>query len=303
MGLDDKGAQFLLAARRLGVSFERTATIGRQQLYVTPPLLRRRLGAFGIATTAEDTRRLFDEDGFAEPLLRLLGARQTVSIDASAYEGASRILDLNQPLPPDLEGAFTAVVDAGSLEHVFDVRTAMRNCMRMVAPDGYFLAITPANNMMGHGFYQFSPELFYRVFSEANGFTVERMLLTSTSSTHWFEVADPKAIGARVQLSGFRPTYLCVAARRGRDAVGPRHAAAAERLCHTVGGREGHGGISPRTGHDVGAEPDRTSCAIPADDGSEEPLPPAAGDLPAVRSPCVPPRRHRQAHAARTTFQ
>jgi len=210
MGLDDKGAQFLLAARRLGVSFERTATIGRQQLYVTPPLLRRRLGAFGIATTAEDTRRLFDEDGFAEPLLRLLGARQTVSIDASAYEGASRILDLNQPLPPDLEGAFTAVVDAGSL----DVRTAMRNCMRMVAPDGYFLAITPVNNMMGHGFYQFSPELFHRVFSEANGFTVERMLLTSTSSTHWFEVADPKAIGARVQLRGFRPTYLCVAARR-----------------------------------------------------------------------------------------
>ena len=214
MGLDDKGTQFLLAARRLGVSFERTATIGRQRLYVTPPLLRRRLSAFGIATTAEDTRRLFDEDGFAEPLLRLLGARQTVSIDVSAYEGASRILDLNQPLPPDLEGAFTAVVDAGSLEHVFDVPTAMRNCMRMVAPDGFFLAITPANNMMGHGFYQFSPELFYRVFSDDNGFTVERMLVTGTSSTRWFEAADPTSIGARVQLRGFRPTYLCVAARR-----------------------------------------------------------------------------------------
>ena len=214
MGLDDKGTQFLLAARRLGVSFERTATIGRQRLYVTPHWLRRRLGAFGIATTVEDTRRLFDEDGFGEPLLRLLGAKQTVSIDASAYEGASRILDLNHSLPPDLEGAFTAVVDAGSLEHVFDVRTAIRNGMRMVAPGGYFLAITPANNTMGHGFYQFSPELFYRVFSDANGFTVERMLVTGTSSTRWFEVADPTSIGARVQLRGFRPTYLCVAARR-----------------------------------------------------------------------------------------
>ena len=214
MGLDDKGTQFLLAARRLGVSFERTATIGRQRLYLTPPLLRRRLGTFGIATTAEDTRRLFDEDGFAEPLLRLLGARDTVSIDASAYEGASRILDLNQSLPPDLEGTFTAVVDAGSLEHVFDVPTAMRNCMRMVAQDGYFLAITPVNNTMGHGFYQFSPELFYRVFSDANGFTIDHMLVTGTSSTHWFEVADPTSIGDRVQLRSFRPTYLCVAARR-----------------------------------------------------------------------------------------
>ena len=214
MGLDDKGTQFLLAARRLGVSFERTATIGRQRLYLTPRLLRRRLGAFGISTTAEDTRRLFDENGFGEPLLRLLGASQTVSIDASAYEGASRILDLNHSLPPDLEGAFTAVIDAGSLEHVFDVPTAMRNCMRMVTPGGYFLAITPANNTMGHGFYQFSPELFYRVFSDANGFSVERMLVTGTSSTRWFEVADPTSIGTRVQLRGVRPTYLCVAARR-----------------------------------------------------------------------------------------
>ena len=214
MGLDDKGTQFLLAARRLGVSFERTATIGRQRLYVTPALLRRRLAAFGIVATDEDTRRLFDEDGFGEPLLRLLGATRTVSIDASAYEGASRILDLNQSLPPDLEGTFTVVIDAGSLEHVFDVPTAIRNCMRMVEPGGHFLAITPANNMMGHGFYQFSPELFYRVFSEANGFRVERMLVTGTSSTRWFEVADPKATGARVRLPGFRPTYLCVAARR-----------------------------------------------------------------------------------------
>ena len=40
------------------------------------------------------------------------------------------------------------------------------------------------------------------------------MLVTGTSSTHWFEVADPTSIGARVQLRGFRPTYLCVAARR-----------------------------------------------------------------------------------------
>ena len=214
MGFDDKGTQFLMAARRLGVSFERTATIGRQRLYLTPPLLRRRLGTFGIETTVVDTRRLFDEDGFGEPLLRLLGARQIVSIDASAYEGASRILDLNHSLPSDLEGAFTVVVDAGSLEHVFDVPTAIRNCMRMVAPGGYFLAITPANNTMGHGFYQFSPELFYRVLSDANGFTVERMLVTGTSSTRWFEVADPASIGARVQLRGFRPTYLCVAARR-----------------------------------------------------------------------------------------
>ena len=214
MGFDDKGTQFLLAARSLGVSFERTATIGRQRLDISPRMLRRRLATFGTTVAGEDIRHLFDENGFGEPFLRLLGATRTESIDASAYEGASRVLDLNQTLPQELEGRFTAVIDAGSLEHVFDVQTALRNCMAMVAPDGHFLSIAAANNMMGHGFYQFSPELFYRVFSEANGFTVERMLVTGKSSTKWYEVADPKTIGTRVQLRSFRPTYLCVSARR-----------------------------------------------------------------------------------------
>ena len=215
MGLDDKGTQFLLAARRLGASFEQTATIGHQQLFVTQRWLRRYLRAFQIeATDAEIQEVATSGDGFAEPFLRLLGAERIVSIDASPYEDASQVVDLNQPLPTQLEGAFTAVIDAGSLEHVFDFPTAVGNCMRMVDPGGHFIAITVTNNTMGHGFYQFSPELFYRVFSSANGFAVERMLVTETSSTRWYEVSDPEAVGARVQMRTFRPTYLCVLARR-----------------------------------------------------------------------------------------
>ena len=48
MGLDDKATQFLLASRQLGVSFEQTATIGRQRLYITKSGLAKRLSAFGI---------------------------------------------------------------------------------------------------------------------------------------------------------------------------------------------------------------------------------------------------------------
>jgi SAM-dependent methyltransferase len=215
MGLDDKGAQFLLAAQRLGVSFERTATIGRQQLFVTARWLRRYLDTFQVeATDTKIKEILTSANGFAEPFLHLLGAQRIVSIDASPYEGASQILDLNQALPPKLESAFTAVIDAGSLEHVFDFPSAIQNCMRMIAPGGHFIAITMGNNAMGHGFYQFSPELFYRVFSPTSGFTVERMLVTETSSRRWYEVADPKVVGNRVQMRSFRPTYLCVAARR-----------------------------------------------------------------------------------------
>lgn len=215
MGLDPKATQFLLAARGLGVSLERVATIGRQRLYVTPAWLRSRLRAVGIALDSAATARLFEEaDGFAEPLLRMLGARRILSLDASGYEGASRVADLNATIAPDLENAFTTVLDSGSLEHVFDFPAAIGNCMRMVAPDGHLLIVTPANNMVGHGFYQFSPELFYRILDESNGFVIERMLATELPSSRWYQVADPAVLGTRVQFRTFRPAYLCVIARR-----------------------------------------------------------------------------------------
>jgi|TARA_B100000686_G_scaffold196765_1_gene203612 SAM-dependent methyltransferase len=215
MGFDDKATQFLLAARRLGVSFEQTATIGRQRLYVTTAGLRQRLNEFGIPTSKNDAQGVLDKnDGYSEPLLHLLGATRTVSIDASDYEGASSIVDLNQTVPAELTASFTAVIDSGTLEHIFDFPTAIRNCMQMVKPGGHLLSVTVANNLSGHGFYQFSPELFYRVLSNANGFEVKRILVTETSSPHWYEVADPVEIHGRVQLRTFRPTYLCVIAQR-----------------------------------------------------------------------------------------
>ena len=215
MGLDTKATQFLLTARGSGVSFERIATIGRQRLCVTPAWLRARLHAAGIDRDTAATARLFKEaDGYAEPLLRALGAARIISLDASSYEGASRVADLNAEIAPDLENAFTTVLDSGSLEHIFDFRAAIANCMRMVAPGGHLLIVTPANNMAGHGFYQFSPELFYRVLSESNGFLIERMLVTELSSLRWYDVADPAVLGTRVQFRTYRPTYLCVIARR-----------------------------------------------------------------------------------------
>ena len=220
MGFDTKATQFLLASRALGVSFDVTATVGRQRLFVTAPWFHRCLRRFGLGVDRRAAVRLLSEaDGFAEPFLRLLGARNVVSLDASDYEGASRVLDLNEPLPADVEGAFTAVIDAGTLEHVFDFPAAVRNCMRMVALNGHFLTVTVANNMAGHGFYQFSPEVFYRILAPENGFRVERMLLTETSSGCWYEVRDPAVVGSRVQLRTFRPAYLCIVARR--VAAGP----------------------------------------------------------------------------------
>ena len=64
---------------------------------------------------------------------------------------------------------------------------------------GHFIMTSPANNQMGHGFYQFSPDLFYRVFSEENGYQLRALFLVPTfSEGDWFKIKDPATVGARV---------------------------------------------------------------------------------------------------------
>jgi len=108
------------------------------------------------------------------------------------------------------------VTDAGSLEHVFNYPVAIKNCMELLHAGGVFLSITPANNFMGHGFYQFSPELFFSVFTSKNGFEIVKMLICEDyEGAQWYEVSKPKGgIQGRVTLVNHHPTYLMCMARR-----------------------------------------------------------------------------------------
>jgi len=93
--------------------------------------------------------------------------------------------------------------------------------MEMVRVGGHLLLQTPANNYCGHGFYQFSPELYYRVLSPENGFVVERMLACeSYSGSRWYEVTDPAQVKARVELIGSgQRVMLLIRARRTHEAA------------------------------------------------------------------------------------
>jgi len=215
MGFDLATIQFLARSKDLGISLDRVLTLGRQWMYVKPNEIRPLLARNGIKLNAEDTRRLFIDDGYCEPLLKLLGANRVDSMDVSSYEHATIIQDLNQAWPEALRDRFSLVVDGGTLEHVFNFSAALRNCMQAIAPGGHFLCVTPTNNVMGHGFYQFSPELFFRVFTPENGFEIEKVLLYEQPwKSVWYEVADPTQLGSRVELVNRRPTYLVVCARK-----------------------------------------------------------------------------------------
>ena len=134
MGLDINGTKFLLYARARGVSFAETAMIGRQELLVDRRDLETNLRQVGLDITSEQIEKMFTgTPPYAESFFEALGAKEIVSIDASAYEGATVIHDLNEPIPDELKGRFSAVLDGGTLEHIFNFPAAIRNCMEMVA--------------------------------------------------------------------------------------------------------------------------------------------------------------------------
>jgi hypothetical protein len=193
MGIDQDGLSFLRFARRQGVDFSDTCTIGRQ-----------RVTAFGAPA-------------FCEPLLeRELGARCVDSLDHSSYEGATILHDLNLPtVPSELQERYSVVLDGGSLEHVFDVPAALRTMMSMVRDGGHLLLINPMDGHAGHGFYQFGPELYMRALSPAQGFRVEWCLLrTGGIRRRWYQLSDPAEVGRRIEPRSMSAVYLYVIANK-----------------------------------------------------------------------------------------
>lgn len=201
MGFGTAEVEFVIAARHLGVDFTRTMTLGRQQFTGRRAALERLVGA-GVWG-----------DGYVEPFLTHLGARSVRSLDASSYQSATDVHDLNDPAPTTLHEGFSAVVDSGTLEHVFNLPEALRSAMHLVEAGGHLILMSPCNNNPGHGFYQLTPELLFRALAPENGYEVTRCCLREQRGG-WYEVADPAVVGRRCEFRTRRMAYLFVVARR-----------------------------------------------------------------------------------------
>jgi hypothetical protein len=213
MGLDIWAVQLLCAAKAIGVDFADVTMIGRQDFHpLSPAMVDVLASALGIRSSLVAE---LNNNKYGEPFFALLGAARVSSIDVSAYEGATYVHDLNMALPDHLRGQFSLVFDGGSIEHIFNVPAALKGCMEMVRLGGHFAQVTVANNFMGHGFWQISPELIFRVFTPANGYRLEAVLLREVvQGGAWYSVRNPSEILRRVELRNDVPTYLCTIAKR-----------------------------------------------------------------------------------------
>ncbi len=198
MGIDINHSRFLMNSLRFGVDFSCTATLGRQHMNISAEDLQRNMAEFGFSSP--QAGELLAGEGYADAFLRMLGAREVDSFDISRYEGANCIHDFNLPLDFRFFGRYSVVLDGGTLEHIFDTHQAFSDCKRMVRVGGHFLAYSPMNNFPGHGLYQFSPELFFRVFCKENGFSLSALFQSEGDLMGWWRVMDPKDVGWRVGM-------------------------------------------------------------------------------------------------------
>lgn len=217
MALTSADCTLLFYSKKLGVSFSESAMLGRLNLFATQQDIKNAIEKY--QNNEKEIAEVTFEDEYSEPLFEILGANKVDSIDFSAYEKATIIHDLNNPITAELKNKYTAVVDGGTIEHVFNFPVAIKNCMNMLKVGGHYIGISPANNQMGHGFYQFSPELYFRVFSEENGFKMKKMFINITidNKMNWYEVADPKVVNNRVMLVNNFPISLMIIAEKIAD--------------------------------------------------------------------------------------
>lgn len=200
MGIDAHALNLLVHAHRTHGPFGRVATLGRQEIHLGPRARH---------------HWCTHDDVYGEELLRRrFGATSVDAIDNSSYEQASIIADMNGPLPDHLTGHFNTVVDLGCLEHIFDVAQSLRNVASLCAPGGRILHLLPANGFCGHGFYQFSPELFFSCYSEQNGYAGTELYFADLLDTrHWYRIAASSP-GERINVRSNHEIYLVVLTRR-----------------------------------------------------------------------------------------
>lgn len=214
MGIDyvlfDRLAELSVRFRPEG----RVLMLGRQGFAIQGKyrkLYDKSLTRYGIDATRRD---LLQEDGFAETMMRRLGFGDAETMDFSDYEGAHLLHDLNRQPPETLEGQFDMIFDGGTIEHVFNVPMALEGVWRMLRAGGRFVSANGLNGWMGHGMYQFNPELVWTFWKRAcNCRVIDCRAVPIEPDAGFRQVVfrDPAETGHRLRLKnkiGPGRTYL-----------------------------------------------------------------------------------------------
>ncbi|MCE1227550.1 MAG: class I SAM-dependent methyltransferase [Geobacteraceae bacterium] len=200
-------------------------TIGRQGIcFPTSDLVK---WAQQSDFNLDDTQLIasFRENRFPtdEEFFRSLGFASVDSIDCSEYENASIICNLNSDIPEELYNRFDVVYDGGSTEHMFNVPKAFENYNKMLKVGGMVIHSLPSTGCLDHGFYMFSPTLFYDYYTQNQWDIVDFYMLNIPCNTfsNWniYEYGEPGPMLEDVDFKE-RWTIFFIARKRAESAYG-----------------------------------------------------------------------------------
>jgi SAM-dependent methyltransferase len=207
MGIDLAQFRLLTALSARYKPNGRALMLGRQALRVNPKNRLRMNRMLRMAGHQMTWRDLAQEDGFSETMWDKLGFGACETMDMSDYEGAQILHDLNAPVPDNLEGQFDFIFDGGTIEHVFNVPVALLNVFRMLRPGGRFVSANGLNGWVGHGLYQFNPDLVWTFWKRACGCIVHTCLgVARDENVEDVVFDDVDEFGTRLRLRGTLPT-------------------------------------------------------------------------------------------------
>lgn len=200
MGIDSHVAKFLKYSS-LKKKFNLTITIGRQEIKDTEDNLKL------ILNDKNYKKNKYCEDLFK----KYFGSTKIESIDNNDFEGATYTHDMNKTLSEgSLIKKYDTVIDGGCLEHIYNIPKALENCSLLAKPGGQIIHILPANNFCGHGFYQLSPELFFSLYKNKNGYSETTIYLADLcDNNYWYRVNKPER-GRRNNIKSSNSLYILV---------------------------------------------------------------------------------------------
>jgi hypothetical protein len=103
-------------------------------------------------------------------LFKMMGFNRTESMDVFDNEDPTYVHDLNTPVPESLHNKFDTIMDFGTLDHVYDMRTAIANVVNMLKVGGVVVIYDAMIGWHNQSYYNFQPPFFLDTFA-AYGFS------------------------------------------------------------------------------------------------------------------------------------
>lgn len=206
------------ARAQYDADLSKTLTLGRQFRAFSRKEFEKYLPSYAKRISPEKMNEGFASP-YAEIVFQEMYGAPLKSLDGFAHEDPDIVHDMNQPIPENLKGQFSCIIDGGTMEHVFNVPQLLSNCFSMLKEGGIYISMVPTNNFNGHGLYQFSPDFFYSTFSEKNGMEIKDVFIVKFSAKDkvWKIKYSPAEAAGRVQFDVNTQTEIYVIAQK----IGP----------------------------------------------------------------------------------